>query len=323
MQVTLQVTSGPSAGKRVRLQAGQAAQVGRTEWADFSVPEDAKLAELHFTLQCTPNGCRLRDLNSSAGTLVDGAAVTDCQLRDGSNIIAGATTFTVRIEGGGTAAAPSTPAPQAASAVNAVTEAPPAVEQKKEPTAAELCQSREIELSDEARALLKQDATPLQFVDELVAAGQFAAAKLVLGNHLPKREAVWWGCLCVREVFGANLDPGEAAGLDSAEKWVAEPSEPNRRAAESARDAVKFKGPGTWLASAAFWSEGSMNPPDLPKLPPADNLTAGGISPALTQAATHADGVDSQERYLKFFSIGKEIALGKVELPGEASQPVE
>ena len=44
MQLTLQITAGPHAGRKVLLRSGQIARIGRTEWADFSFPRDADLA---------------------------------------------------------------------------------------------------------------------------------------------------------------------------------------------------------------------------------------------------------------------------------------
>ena len=41
MAVILQVTEGPAVGRKTFLRVGQIMRIGRTEWADFNVPQDA------------------------------------------------------------------------------------------------------------------------------------------------------------------------------------------------------------------------------------------------------------------------------------------
>ena len=51
MRVILQITSGPDAGRKVLLSALQSLQVGRTERADLSVPQDGRMSGVHFALE--------------------------------------------------------------------------------------------------------------------------------------------------------------------------------------------------------------------------------------------------------------------------------
>src|SRR4051812_45310941 len=102
--------------------------------------------------------------------------------------------------------------------------------------AAEVC--RRFELSDEAAAVPVDGVSPRAFVDRLTSAGLFDDAETFLGYALPKREAVWWACLCTREAVGPDPKPPAAAALKAAEAWVADPSDANRRAAQAAADAV-------------------------------------------------------------------------------------
>ena len=50
--------------------------------------------------------------------------------------------------------------------------------------------------------------------------------------------------------------------------WVEEPGETRRRRCEAAAGKTKFDGPGSWLAMAAFWSGGSIAPDDMGDVPP-------------------------------------------------------
>ncbi len=99
MRVVLKVASGPLQGRSILLQAGQLIKVGRTEWADFAIPHDDRLSGMHFALQCDGQQCRLRDLESTNGTMVNGVPTLDTLLNDGDQIVAGRTSFVVEVEG--------------------------------------------------------------------------------------------------------------------------------------------------------------------------------------------------------------------------------
>lgn len=99
MRVILEIISGSTAGRKVRLTADQELRVGRTEWADFAVPQDSLMSGVHFALQSDFSGCYLTDLGSSNGTLVNGQPVCDrTLLRDGDEILAGETRFAISID---------------------------------------------------------------------------------------------------------------------------------------------------------------------------------------------------------------------------------
>jgi hypothetical protein len=108
MQIVLEIVSGPQAGKRAQFKPGHIGQVGRAGWADLSLPQDAHLSGMHFALECGHDACRLRDLNSASGTLLNGVRVTQAIVRDGDQIVAGQTSFVVRL-GSGVAAQGSSP----------------------------------------------------------------------------------------------------------------------------------------------------------------------------------------------------------------------
>jgi len=98
MIVSLEVKSGPWAGKGVRLQSGQSVRVGRTQKSDFVISGDSHLSGLHFTIELDENNCRLRDVNSRNGTLLNGQAVTTAIVQSGDTIVAGETTFAVMVQ---------------------------------------------------------------------------------------------------------------------------------------------------------------------------------------------------------------------------------
>lgn len=97
MRVILSVESPPAKGTKVWLISGQTARVGRTARADYAIA-DERMSGVHFALHCDASACRLRDLDSTNGTFVNGERVTEVSLRDGDTIYAGQTTFSVRLE---------------------------------------------------------------------------------------------------------------------------------------------------------------------------------------------------------------------------------
>ena len=99
MRVTLEIVSGPQSGRKLVVSGGYVVQVGRTEWADFAVADDALMSSVHFKVECTQHECRIRDLRSTNGTRVNGHTVSEAILHDQDRIDAGQTRFVVHVEG--------------------------------------------------------------------------------------------------------------------------------------------------------------------------------------------------------------------------------
>lgn len=110
MRLILEIVSGPHAGKKIQLEAGQVVRVGRTGKADFAT-QDSYMSGEHFAVECDGKTGRVRDLNSRNGTLLNEERVAEGTLHDGDRVFAGQTNFIVKIEG---AAAPAIVRPPAA-----------------------------------------------------------------------------------------------------------------------------------------------------------------------------------------------------------------
>src|SRR5262249_9821638 len=164
---------------------------------------------------------------------------------------------------------------------------------------------------DEAKALLKEDLTVLPFLEVLVQKQLFQDAVRLLGHALPKREGVWWACLCARKVAPPKPPPEIAAAVEIAEKWVADPSEENRRPAMPAAEAATFGPPAGCCALATFWSGGSLGPPNVPVIPPADHLTGHGVSCAVLLAGVVTEPDKAPKRYAEFLAEGVRVAKGE------------
>ncbi len=95
MQVNLEIQSGSLAGKRLAIQEGETVTVGRTENANFAIPEDTFLSRVHFAVECNGVSCRVIDRRSANGTFVNGQKITKVAIQDGDEIVAGKTRFRV------------------------------------------------------------------------------------------------------------------------------------------------------------------------------------------------------------------------------------
>jgi hypothetical protein len=91
----VEVAAGPHAGLRMEFHRRATLLAGRGDDAGLQLLDDPYFSRHHFQLEFDPPCCRLRDLGSSNGTLVNGRRVMDCFLRDGDEISGGQTRIRV------------------------------------------------------------------------------------------------------------------------------------------------------------------------------------------------------------------------------------
>lgn len=175
-------------------------------------------------------------------------------------------------------------------------------------SAAEVC--KRFELSDEVKSLLEQNATPEGFLRALLEKQLYQDAVRFLAFALPKREATWWACLCARAALGDKPRPETVNALALAEKWVYEPTEDTRRAAMAAAETAKFDAPSAWAAAAAFWSTGSIAPPETPMIMAPDDQTGKAVIGAVLLAAVSTGPEKINDLCRSFLSQGLDIAQG-------------
>src|SRR5450759_202773 len=163
------------------------------------------------------------------------------------------------------------------------------------------------ELGEEAMALLRPDLHPLDFVPLLMEKALFADAVRFIAHALPKREAVWWGWVCARRAAGENPPPKIRAALDATERWVAQPNEDNRRSAMEAAQKAELGTAAGCAGLAAFFSGGSLAPPDAPAVPPGEFLAAKAVSGAVIFAAVAKEPERAPEKFRSFVAQGVEV----------------
>lgn len=191
----------------------------------------------------------------------------------------------------------------------------------KAESAAEVC--ARFELRDEARPLLTPTATPRGFLEVLDDRGQHSSALSFLAHALPARDAVWWGCLCLRHAASAPLPPADAEALKAVAEWVLEPVESRRVAAAAAAAKAGVGTPAGILATAVQWTGGSLAPPDprIPEVPPGPWLPAKAVSGALLLASARAEPTKIAGVQKTFLQLGMDLAEGRVTWPDVKPRP--
>jgi hypothetical protein len=83
----------------------------------------------------------------------------------------------------------------------------------------------------EALTVLDGAQRVAEAVERLAAAGFLLEAAKLTAHALPKREAVWWACMCARHTVQADASPVLEQLCVAAETWVRKQSDESRRAA--------------------------------------------------------------------------------------------
>lgn len=300
MNLILEVVSGPAAGRKLHLKAGQTARIGRTEWADFAVGEDQSLADVHFAVECDGQGGQVRDLSGKLGTIVNNQPLQGTiRVGDRTTVRAGQSQFLVRFDGAGVSV------PLSSTLSNSAASSAPAAQPAAEATVVDapaLC--TKLSLSPAAVALAQPGLSPASFAELLTQAKHFADALRVVAFTLPKPRAIQWGSQMVRSVTEATLSPADESALQAAELWSKEPTEAHRRRAQSAADGTKMQTAAGWIAMAAFWSGGSLAPAELPPVPPGEALTCQALTGALLLIAAVPPVTKMPNRFESFLRAG-------------------
>ena len=170
--------------------------------------------------------------------------------------------------------------------------------------------SQRFDPGEAARALLRPELTPRKYLLLLMEKREYREAVRFLAHGLSKPEAIWWGIRCVREVGGPPPTPEAASALEAATRWLAAPSDENRRAALPAAQKAGLETAAGCVALGAFFSGGSLGPPNLPPFPAEEHLTARVIAGAVMLAAAGSESRTARERLESCLDAGIEVARG-------------
>ena len=163
------------------------------------------------------------------------------------------------------------------------------------------------ELGDEAMALLRPDLPPVDFIQLLVGKKLYADAVRFLAHALPKREAVWWAWVSARRAAGQEPSPKIKTSLQATEKWIADPKEENRRAAMAAAQTADLGTAAGCAGLAAFFSGGSLAPPEAPVVPPGEYLTAKAVTGAIIFSCLATEPEKGPEKFQAAIAQGVDV----------------
>lgn len=167
-------------------------------------------------------------------------------------------------------------------------------------------------LTDRGRRLLQPGQTQRSFLAQLLRYELYSDALQFLAHGMPRRHAIWWGCLCARDMGGKPLPPNEEAALQAAVRWVVQPVEDLRVAAELPGNVATLRTPAGCLAKGVFWSGGSVLPPNLPEAPPKPTQTAQAVSGAIWQASCQAKPGMQRAALQRFVALGMGVYRGDI-----------
>lgn len=287
------------------------ARFGRTDWADFSFPDDAAMADVHFQIEWKGSSLRLRHLAVGAATTVNGKPAAEGMLRSGDRIAAGRTTFLVELDGveedvaaeasgGGKAGGPTT--------------------RSRSEWVALLTQ---LGVDAEALVVPQDGQSSDDLVAALIAADLPVPAARLRAHELEARGAVWWALRALDQfqaLPGAPpLDAVQQSAVAAARAWVAQPTDGMRRAAEGVAQAAEFNGKGGMLATAVYLSGGSLAPADSPAEAPPDPRITGRLVAGLLQLCDAEARMLGAELWPSFFDDAAQLVAGPIAWPAPAA----
>jgi pSer/pThr/pTyr-binding forkhead associated (FHA) protein len=114
MELSLVVQTGDDAGRRIPVPPGAPVRVGRQPPSEVRISDDPMLSNLHFSVECGAGGGYVRDLGSRFGILLNGHKVVEAALKNGDEIKAGRTIFSVSLSGTAAGSSPDSAPPAVA-----------------------------------------------------------------------------------------------------------------------------------------------------------------------------------------------------------------
>lgn len=153
-----------------------------------------------------------------------------------------------------------------------------------------------------------RETRSVEFLRLLTTRGDFRAALSFCAYLLARREAVWWGCQCLREV--EELRPGETALVEAAEIWVRTPDEDRRKQALDLAGRGDTTLAGCWICFAAGWAGGTIPIDAERSVAVAPQSTAQAVRAGMILAADRLEGKDRASALRRWVEAGIRLAQG-------------
>ena len=178
------------------------------------------------------------------------------------------------------------------------------------------------ELEEEALAGVAPGTPHRAVVQQLVTDSKFLEAIKLVAFSLPRREGVWWAWVTAKRAAGAEPTPAVRASLEATERWIAQPTDVNRRTAFDLAQAAELGTPAGCAGAAAFFAGDSIAPPNVGAVPPGPWDCNKMIANAVILAAVIKEPEKAPEKFLQSLQQGLEV-IGKIKIwPGDDGAPL-
>ncbi len=176
-------------------------------------------------------------------------------------------------------------------------------------------------LDEELRASFAPGAPHRAVVQQMVNAGQLPEAVKFVAFSLPRREGVWWAWVTAKRAAGPDAPPPVKACLDATERWIAQPTDANRRTAFELAEKAELGTPAGCAGAAAFFAGESIAPPNVAAVPPGPHDCNRMIANAVILAAIK-EPEKAPEAFVQSLQQGLDV-IGKINLwPGDNGAPL-
>lgn len=179
-------------------------------------------------------------------------------------------------------------------------------------TAVELSERVELALGPIATEMLVAGQGVGAYLETLIEKRMYVDALKMTAYALPIRRAIWWGCLCVCQAGRTDQwTHWEDEAVKAAVRWVHEPSEERRAAAEEPGDRGPVESAATLLARSVAYvgvrlPKGKYSKPQ--------DFPAKGVFSAVWIAAAMKTAIEEiaiDDSYQQFLALGLEISRGR------------
>ena len=168
----------------------------------------------------------------------------------------------------------------------------------------------ESDLEPESAAFLNPEDRPEELIKKLSEAKLWPDAIKVMTRSLPTREAVWWACVCARQMDAVSESDCETAALEAAEKWVFKPNDENRREAFDVAQENASPSAGSLAAFGVAFSGGNIPSGEDEYVDMDPAVFAQTVDAAVMIAACEIKGRELHDRFAQFLRSGEDIACG-------------
>lgn len=304
MPVVLKALIGEKYRDLAKIEEGVEVVLGRSLDADISLADDPKISGIHLRIRPEVDGVLIFDLKSTNGTFIGQDQISEGKVAIGEMFRCGGTQFVF---------------------TDSVSQATNQRATLSDLPALGILATAQIGFWDlSADEVLDRFALKESFEDPPnpgEAPGEYAlrlaatkvpnASVTFTAYALEKRTAVWWLTRCIRQAE-ALLDQRDEEILKAAEAWVLEPSDANRRQAMKLAESLEMSTPACWACVGAFWSQGSMAPPEAPPVEVKDHLCGKAISGGAIMASVFHHPEKALDKQIAFTQLGVNIAAGQL-----------